>query len=50
MEKFFGIEQIEDHKRVKMAYMTLKGHAYLWWDNVELERQRQNQNLGQNGG
>jgi hypothetical protein len=40
MEKLFDIEQIEDLKRVKMAYIELKGHASLWWDNMKLEKER----------
>lgn len=38
MEKYFDIEQIEDPKRVKTACLRLKGHASLWWDNVQVDR------------
>jgi hypothetical protein len=40
MENFFDMEQIEDPTRVKMVCMKLKGYAFLWWDNMQLERQR----------
>ena len=40
MEKFFDMEQIEDPKRVKMSCMKLKWNSLLWWDTMQLERQR----------
>ena len=38
MEKYFDTEQIEHLKRVKYACLKLKGHALLWWYNVQNDR------------
>jgi len=31
MDKFFHMEEIEDVKRVEMAFLMLKYHASIWW-------------------
>ena len=38
MEKYFDIEQIKDHERVKFECLKLKGHASLRWDNVQANK------------
>ena len=32
------MEKIEDPKRVKVACLKLKGHASLWWENVQADK------------
>jgi hypothetical protein len=38
MEKYFDYEDIEEDKMVKHAMTRLKGHATLWWDELQVER------------
>jgi hypothetical protein len=38
MEKYFDYEDIEEDKMVKHAVTRLKGHATLWWDELQAER------------
>ena len=38
-------DEVEEDKRVRLAVMRLKGHASLWWDNVQAEIQRKNKPL-----
>ena len=38
MENYFGIEQIEDPKRVKFTFLKLKNHTLLWWGNMQSNR------------
>ena len=40
MDKLFDMKQIEYPNRVKLDSMKLKGHASLWWDFVQFDRQR----------
>jgi hypothetical protein len=40
MEKYFDYEDIEEEKMVKHAVTRLKGHAALWWDEMQAERRR----------
>lgn len=42
MDKYFECEKISEDRRVKFAATKLKGHATLWWDNVQNERKRLN--------
>ena len=37
MDKYFEYEEIDENKRIKFAVTRLKGHAALWWDNVQAE-------------
>ena len=40
MEEFFEFKEIEDLKRVKFTNTKLKGHASIWWEEIQLERGR----------
>ena len=40
MDKYFDYENIEEYKMVKHALTRLKGHASLWWDELQAERRR----------
>ena len=40
LEEYFEYEDIEDLDRVKFAKAKLKGHAKIWWQEVQLERNR----------
>jgi hypothetical protein len=35
LENYFDYEEIEDEKKVKHAVTRLKGHATLWWDELQ---------------
>jgi hypothetical protein len=37
MEKYFNYEDIEEDKMVKHVVKRLKGHAALWWDELQAE-------------
>src|SRR5271156_4454510 len=39
-EEYFEYEDIEDPDRVKFAKARLKGHAKIWWQEIQLERNR----------
>ena len=38
LEEYFEYEEIEDPDRVKFAKAKLKGHAKVWWQEVQLDR------------
>jgi hypothetical protein len=38
LDKYFDYEYIEEDKKVKHAITRLKGHATLWWDELQAER------------
>ena len=38
LEEYFEYEDIRDPNRVKFAKAKLKGHAKIWWQEVQLER------------
>ena len=38
LEEYFEYEDIEDLDRVKFAKVKLKGHAKIWWQEVQLEQ------------
>jgi hypothetical protein len=40
MDKYFDYEDIEEDKMVKHVVTILKGHAALWWDEMQDERRR----------
>jgi hypothetical protein len=39
-DKYFDYEDIDDEKKVKHAVTRLKGHATLWWDELQADRRR----------
>ena len=40
LEEYFEYEDIEDPNRVKFVKAKLKGHAKIWWQEVQLEQNR----------
>eukprot|EP00253_Pinus_taeda_P008765 PITA_08765 len=42
LDKYFENEEVKEDKRVKFVATKLKGHALLWWDNVQADRKRLN--------
>ena len=38
LEEYFEYEEIEDPDRVKFVKAKLKGHAKVWWQEVQLDR------------
>jgi hypothetical protein len=40
MEKYFDYKDIEEDKMVKHAVTRLKGHAVLWWDELQAKHRR----------
>jgi hypothetical protein len=38
LDKYFDYEDIEEDKKVKHVVTRLKGHAILWWDELEADR------------
>ena len=40
MGKFFEFESTPDNRKVKIAVTRLKGHALLWWEHLQTNRQR----------
>lgn len=42
LERYFDYDNVEEDKKVKLVVTRLKGHAALWWDNVQAERKKKN--------
>jgi hypothetical protein len=38
LDKYFDYEDVEEDKKVKHAVTRLKGHATLWWDELQADR------------
>jgi hypothetical protein len=38
LDKYFDYEDVEEDKKVKHAVKRLKGHATLWWDELQSDR------------
>jgi hypothetical protein len=38
LDKYFNYEDVEEDKKVKHAITRLKGHATLWWDELQADR------------
>jgi Icc-related predicted phosphoesterase len=38
LETYFDYEDVEEEKKVKHAITRLKGHATLWWDELQADR------------
>jgi hypothetical protein len=38
LDKYFDYEDIEEDKKVKHTVTRLKGHATLWWDELQADR------------
>lgn len=41
LDKYFDYEEVDDIKKVKFAVIRLKGHATIWWDEIQTSRTRQ---------
>ena len=39
MEKLFEFENTPNNMKVKIVVTRLKGHASLWWENLQTDRQ-----------
>ena len=40
MDKFFKYENTPNNRKVKITITRLKGHASLWWEHLQTDRQR----------
>ena len=40
LEEYFGYEDIEDPNMEKFAKEKLNGHLKIWWEEIQLERNR----------
>ena len=40
MKKFFEYENTPNNRKVNIAVTRLKGHASLWWEHLQTDRQR----------
>jgi Icc-related predicted phosphoesterase len=38
MDKYFDYEYVDEDKNVRFVVTRLKGHATLWWDELQAER------------
>jgi hypothetical protein len=38
MDTYFDYEDIEEDKKIRHAVTKLKGHAALWWDELQADR------------
>jgi hypothetical protein len=38
LDKYFDYEEVNEDKQVKFFVTRLRGHATLWWDGVQEER------------
>jgi hypothetical protein len=38
LDKYFDYEEVEEDKKVKHVVTRLKGHATLWWDELQADR------------
>jgi hypothetical protein len=38
LDTYFDYEDVEEDKKVKHAVTRLKGHAALWWDELQVDR------------
>jgi hypothetical protein len=37
-DKYFDYEDIDEENNMRHVFMILKGHATLWWDELQDER------------
>jgi hypothetical protein len=38
LDKYFNYEDIEEDKKVKLIVTRMKGHATLWWDELQADK------------
>jgi hypothetical protein len=38
LDKYLDYEEIDDENKVKHVVIRLKGHATLWWDELQADR------------
>ena len=41
LNKYFEFEEIKDKKKMRYAATKLKGHATIWWDELQIHRETQ---------
>jgi hypothetical protein len=41
MEKYFKYEEIYEENKLKHAMTRLKGHASLWWDELQTNKKKE---------
>jgi hypothetical protein len=41
IKKHFNYENVDEERKVKQAITQLKGHAKLWWDEMQAKRRSQ---------
>ena len=40
LSKYFDFEEIEDKKKVRYVATRMKGHVAIWWDELQIHRER----------
>lgn len=40
MDNYFDYEDVDEEKRMKYAMTKLRGHASLWWDELQANRKK----------
>jgi hypothetical protein len=40
LDKYFDYEDVDEGNKVKYAVTRLKGHATLWWDELQADKNR----------
>jgi len=40
MDSYFDYEYVDEENKVRHAVTRLKGHAALWWDELQVDRRR----------
>jgi hypothetical protein len=45
LDKYFDYKEIDDEKKVKHAVTRLKGHATLWWDELQDDKRRKGKSM-----
>jgi hypothetical protein len=43
MDKYFDYEDVDEEKKVKHTITRLKGHATLWWDELQGDKRSKGQ-------
>lgn len=42
LDKYFEYEEIEEEKKIKFVVTSLKGHATIWWERLQVDRRSKN--------
>ena len=38
IDKYFHYQKVDEEKRVKFVMTKLRGHAYIWWNGMQVEK------------